>query len=311
MSLGIESMSPADIAAVTGNSGNNNGGNDGWGGNNGWWIIILLLALGRGWGGQGGYGNGGGQGGGSTQPIIIDSGRFGGSYGCGCEPCATASDVRAAVDQQTLISKLDQQTYGLADSTYALNNAINGGFAGVQQTLCQGFNGINTTVMQGFHGVDNAVCNLGYHIQGGFNGIQHSIDKCCCDTQRAIDGVNYNIASQFCALGNTIQNTTRDVIDNANANSRAILDFLVKDKIDTLQTENLSLRFRASQSEQNAFITANQQAQTAELIRRLGADCPTPAYVVQPPQPVTFATNCCGQTSFAGNGGCNNGCGGF
>ena len=27
-------MSPADIAAVTGNS--NNGGNDGWGGNNGW-----------------------------------------------------------------------------------------------------------------------------------------------------------------------------------------------------------------------------------------------------------------------------------
>lgn len=33
MSLTMESMSPADIAAVTGNSNN---GNDGWGGNNGW-----------------------------------------------------------------------------------------------------------------------------------------------------------------------------------------------------------------------------------------------------------------------------------
>ena len=64
----------------------------------------------------------GGQGGGSTiQPIVIDSARGG---GCGCSPCATQADVRAAVDQQTLISKLDQQTYGLADSTYALNNTI-------------------------------------------------------------------------------------------------------------------------------------------------------------------------------------------
>lgn len=65
----------------------------------------------------------------------------GGGFGGGCEaPCATQADVRAAVDQQTLISKLDQQTYGLADSTYALNNSI-------------------TT---GFHGVDTAICTLGY-----------------------------------------------------------------------------------------------------------------------------------------------------
>ncbi len=35
MSLTMESMSPADIAAVTGNSGNG-GGNGGWGDNNGW-----------------------------------------------------------------------------------------------------------------------------------------------------------------------------------------------------------------------------------------------------------------------------------
>ena len=259
-------MTPADIAACTG-GGRNNG--DGFGmGDNGWWIILLFLF------GFGGFGRGFG-------------GGFGGG-GCGCgSPCATQADVRAAVDQQTLISKLDQQTYGLADSTYALNN----------------------TITNGFHGVDNAICNLGYNVQSGFNSISHQLSDCCCQTQRAIDGVNFNMAKGFCDISNVIQNTTRDVIDNQNANSRAILDFLVKDKIDTLTAENQALRFKASQSEQNAFITANQQAQTAELIRRLGADCPTPAYVVQPPSPVTFPTNGCGQVQFA-HAGCG-GCGGY
>lgn len=288
----------ADIAAATGNSGGGNN-NDGFGGNGGWWIILLFLAL-----ANGGFGNnnggGGSQGGGHgySQPIVIDAGRSGGSCGCGCSPCATQADVRAAVDQQTLVSKLDQQTYGLADSTYALNNTIN----------------------QNFRGVDNAICNLGYNIQGGFNGVERSfcnlgyqLKDCCCETQRLLErgfaDTNYNMATQACETRHAIYNSSRDIIENANANSRAILDFLVKDKIDTLQSENLSLRFRASQSEQNAFITANQQAQTAELIRRLGADCPTPAYVVQPPQPVSFPTNCCGQVQYASNG-CG-GCGGY
>ena len=226
--MAYETMSPADYAAMTRSN------DDGmFGGNGAWWIIILLLF---GWGGRG-FGFGGGQGGGV--------------------PCATQADVRAAVDQQTLISKLDQQTYGLADSTYALNNAITAGF----------------------HGVDNALCGIG-----------HQISDCCCATQRAIDGVNYNLATSTCAIQNTINSTTRDIIDNANANSRAILDFLTNDKIATLTAENQSLKFQASQSAQNAFITANQEAQTAELIRRLGRDCPVPAYVVPNP-------NCCYPTS--------------
>jgi hypothetical protein len=242
MSIGVSEASLSDIAAVT------NRNDDGmFGGNSAWWIIVLLLF---GWGGRG-YGFGGGFG--------------GGQGGCGA-PCATQADVRAAVDQQTLISKLDQQTYGLADSTYALNNAIT----------------------NGFHGVDNAVCTFGYNMQSGFNSISHQLSDCCCATQRSIDSVKYENAANTCALQNTINNTTRDIIENANANSRAVLDFLVNDKISTLTAENQALKFQASQSAQNAFITANQEAQTAELIRRLGRDCPVPAYVVPNP-------NCCYQ----------------
>ncbi len=249
----------SDIAAVTG--GNRNNGNDGMFGDNGWWIILLFLFAG--WGrGFGGFGGG-----------------FGGG---GCEaPCATQADVRAAVDQQTLISKLDQQTYGLADSTYALTN----------------------TITNGFHGVDNAICTLGYQAQSGFNALGHQISDCCCETQRLIErgfcDTNYNMATQACETRRAICDSTRDIIDNQNNGIRSILDFLTQDKIATLTAENQSLKFAASQANQNAFITANQEAQTAELIRRLGTPCPVPAYVVPNP-------NCC-YTNYATTGCCGNG----
>lgn len=257
MSLTTSEMSAADFAAICGNNRNND---DMFGGNSAWWIIILLLF---GWGGRG-YGFGGGFGG-------------NGGNGCGCcEPCATQSDVRAAVDQQTLISKLDQQTYGLADSTYALNNTIN----------------------QNFRGLDNAICSLGYNTQAGFNSIGAQLAQCCCDTRAAISDVKYTIANEGCDTRHAIYNSTRDIVDNANANSRAILDFLTQDKISTLTAENQALKFQASQTAQNAFITANQEAQTAELIRRLGRDCPVPAYVVPNP-------NCCYQYNVQPTCGCN------
>ena len=190
-------------------------------------------------------------------------GGFGGGYGgnggsCGCSPCATQADLAAGFN----------------------NSAVLSGINGIDSALCQGFNGLNTAFLQ------------------GVNGLERQIADCCCATQRAIDGVNYNLATQSCETRNTIQNTTRDIIDNANANSRAILDFLTQDKIATLTAENQSLKFAASQSAQNAFITANQEAQTAELIRRLGRDCPVPAYVVPNP-------NCCYPATFNTGCGCN------
>ena len=90
------------------------------------------------------------------------------------------------------------------------------------------------------------------------------------------------MATQACDTRNTIQNSTRDIIDNQNSNSRAILDFLTQDKIATLTAENQSLKFQASQAAQNAFFTANQEAQTAELIRRINP-MPVPAYQVPNP----------------------------
>ena len=125
-------------------------------------------------------------------------------------------------------------------------------------------------------------------ISAGFANVAMDNAKCCCEIQAAIQ-------NGFCTTNNSINNAARDIIENQNATGRAILDFLTNDKIATLTAENQSLKFAASQQAQNAFITANQEAQTAELIRRLGRDIPVPAYVVPNP-------NCCYQ--YAQSCGC-------
>lgn len=174
---------------------------------------------------------------------------------------------------------------------YATRADINEGFA--LNGLQNGQASIRDAVTSGFHGVDTAVCNLGYQTQAGFNALGAQLTSCCCDTREAIQGVRYDLATTACATQNTIQNTTRDIIDNANANSRAILDFLTQDKIATLTAENQSLKFQASQAAQNAFITANQEAQTAELIRRINP-MPVPAYQVPNPYAGCGCYNTCG-----------------
>ena len=165
---------------------------------------------------------------------------------------------------------------------YATRADINEGFA---------LNGLQT----GITAIQQGLCDSTYALSG-------AIKDCCCQTQRAIDGVNYNMATGFAGVTNAVNAGTRDILENQNSNTRAILDFLTNDKIATLTAENQSLKFQASQTAQNAFITANQEAQTATLLRRLGADCPTPAYVVQPPTPVHFPYN---------SYGCGNGAYGF
>ena len=174
---------------------------------------------------------------------------------------------------------------------YATRADINEGFA--LNGLQNGQTSIRDAVTSGFHGVDTAMCNLGYQTQAGFNALGAQLASCCCDTREAIQGVRYDLATTACATQNTIQNTTRDIIDNANANSRAILDFLTQDKIATLTAENQSLKFQASQAAQNAFITANQEAQTAELIRRINP-MPVPAYQVPNPYAGCGCYNTCG-----------------
>ena len=228
MNYGEGALSASDVALLTGN-----GNNGGFGGNgdNAWWIILFLIfGLGR---------NG-----------------FGGGYGGG----GVGENYVLATDFATIERKLDSVNSGICDATFALNNTMTNGFAGVQQTLCQGFNGVNTAIYQN-----------GFNTERGLWHLSSQFADCCCQTQRAIDGVNYNMAMNTNALQQTLCNNTRDIIENQNENARNILDFLTKDKIQTLTSENESLKLRASQEAQNTY-----------LINAL-RPCPIPAYQVANP----------------------------
>ena len=167
---------------------------------------------------------------------------------------------------------------------------LNEGFA--LQGLQNGQTSIKDAVTNGFHGVDTAVCQLGYNTQQGFNNLASQLASCCCETQSAIQGVRYDIATSAAATQNTIQNAARDLMENSNANSRAILQALNDNYVRQLENENQSLKLAASQADQNAVLKAAMDANVAELLRRTGHDCPTAAYVVQPPTPVTFPNYC-------------------
>jgi hypothetical protein len=86
------------------------------------------------------------------------------------------------------------------------------------------------------------------------------------------------------------------------------MDFLVSEKLAAKDAKIAELNNQLGRSEQNNFFRAALDANTAEILRRTGHDCPTAAYIVQPPTPVSFPTNCCGQVQFGGNYG---GCGGY
>ena len=248
----------ADIAAATGTNNRNN--NCMWGGGGAWWIIILFLFVFCGWGNGNGWGNGGG-------------GAAGSAY--------TDSAIQRGFDNQAVISKLDGLSSGLCDGFYAMNNG-----------MLTGFNGINTNVMQTGFGIQQAINADTVANMQNANALQAQLAQCCCETREAIQGVNYNMAQNTCALQNTMNSNTRDIIDSQNAGTRAILDYLCNEKISNLQAENNDLRRAASQDRQSALLTTAMAAQTQQLINAINP-APIPAYQV--PNPNVYY-------------GCNTGC---
>lgn len=243
------------VPIVANLDGNNNGNN--WNDGSWLWFLIVVFAI------FGGWGNG--------------FGGFGGTNG------GVGSEIQRGFDNSAVISKLDGISNGLCDGFYAMNNS-----------MLTGFNGINTNIMQTGYGIQQAVNADTVANMQNTNALQSQLADCCCETREAIQGVNYNMATNTCALQNTMNNNTRDIIDSQQAGTRAILDFLTNDKIATLQAENNDLRRAASQDRQNALLTSTMAAQTNQIINAVNP-APIPAYTV--PNPNAYY-GC----------GCNTGC---
>lgn len=83
--------------------------------------------------------------------------------------------------------------------------------------------------------LSNGISNLGYETLSNFNNIMRQIADCCCTTQRAIDGVNYNIAM----LGS-------NVMQNQDKNTQKILDAMCRNKQEEMQQQINQLQLQAA-----------------------------------------------------------------
>ena len=189
---------------------------------------------------------------------------FGGwGGGAGLQGMATRADINEGFALNNITGGIQAIQQGICDSTYTLTNAVNGGFHGVER---------------------------------GFWDVSRQLSDCCCENRAAIAQVRYDMATQACDTRNLIQSTTRDLIDNQNANFRALMDYQVNREMREKDAKIAELQNAASQAAQNNYLAALSDAQTAELIRRINPT-PVPAYQVPAPYPY------CGQGGWQ-YGGC-------
>ena len=179
-------------------------------------------------------------------------------------------------------------TQGLCDGFYATNNAINN---------------VGTTVMQGFSQAELARCQQQAALMQQLYNMGYQQKDCCCETQRLIERTSCDAA--YAAATNTA-----NIIQNAHNDTDRVIA-----KLEAMESSRKDQKIAEQAAEiqayrQNATFSAMLDANTAEILRRSGHDCPSAAYIVQPPTPVNFPTNGCGQVNFNGwNQGCGQGCG--
>lgn len=233
-------------------TGMTGGGWGGFGGDNGWWIIILFLAIFCGWGGNGnGFGNNGRNSGGVVDGYVLAS------------------------DFSNIERKIDSVNQGLCDGFYQQAQLING---------------TNMAMANGFAQAELSRCNQQAALMQQLNNMAMQAQECCCENRAAIAQVRYDMATQACDTRNTVQNTTRDIIDAMNCGFRSIDQRLTAQEIAAKDA-------KIAEQNQQLFgyqLAASQAAQNNYLVSTLRPS-PSPAYVVANPY-------CC-------NSGYNYGCG--
>lgn len=264
-------LSASDVALLSGNNGRNGDGM--FGDNAAWFIVLFLIFAAFGWGGNGWGGN-----------------RGNGSYSTGSgsvmDSYVLASDF--ATIQRQLSNGFNDLT---AQSRYIQNGICDSAYENAQL-----INSTNQNIANGIYTLNSSITNSGYDTRTAINNLSSDLASCCCQTQRAIDGVNYNMATNACTLQNTMNMNTRDIVDTVNANYRALHDELVANRI-----EDKNAQIAAQQNEINALrLSASQANQNQYLIDQL-KPCASPAYLVPNP-------NCC--YNYNVTSGCN-GCGSY
>ena len=138
----------------------------------------------------------------------------------------------------------------------------------------------------------------GYENRIAVGNVGTQLSQCCCDLKSQLADNKYETAKGFCSTNNSMLLNTRDIIDNMNANYRALHDEIVANRI-----EDKNAQITAQQNEINSLrLAASQAAQNEYILNSLRTGCPVNATLTcgNTPIPVQYIGAGCG---------CNNGCG--
>lgn len=295
MNYGEGGLSASDVALLTGRNGNNSGAGFG-NGEGAWWIIIFLIFAFLGWG-NGGFGGNRGGSGDSGNGGVMDAYVLNSDFGALQRQLSDGFNTLQR-DITTVNNGLCNGFYENARLTDGVNQNIASSTAALQSTLCQGFYGVNTGMLQNGYETRNAISNVASQLAQCCCDIRQEIASTSCQTLGAIKDVNYGIAMQTNALQNTLCNSTRDIIENQNANYRALHDEIVANRL-----EDKNAQIQAQQNEITKLqLAASQSAQNAYLINELRPTA-VPAYLTCNPYQSYYPTNL-----FNNGCGCNCGC---
>lgn len=289
-----DNMSPADVAAVVGNTDRNYGypypvmpygggfGGNGFGGDGGWLWLIIILALMGGWGNNGNGGFGGG---------------FNNDY-------AWLSNGQKEIMQNTNEGfntlQLANQLTGISSGVQNLSTQLCNCCADMNQTVNAGFANAETAAnSRQMANMQQAFSNQLATLQG-FNGVSTEIANASADNRLGISNLSATVLAENCADRAALQEGVRDLLANQTANTQRILDQLCNDKIDAknekiadLQRELQMADLKASQIEQNAFIAQGFSNEVDQLYNRLN-NCPVPSTPVYGRTPIFTCNSGCG-----------------
>ena len=256
--------------------GNGNNGFGGFGGDSAIWLIVLLALI---WGGNG-FGNNGGFFGGNN---------FDNGY-------AWLSNGQKEIMQNTNTGfdtlHLSNQIEGVRDGVYGLSNQMCNSTSDIVSAVNNGFSGAEISANSRQIANMQQAFNSQIATLQGFNGLQSQLAQCCCDNRLATANLNSTILAENCADRAALADGLKDVLINQTANTQKILDTLCQDKIDAknekiadLQRQLSMADLKASQIEQNAFISQGFANEVDQLYNRL-SNCPVPSTPVYGRTPI-------------------------
>ena len=294
-----DNMSPADVAAVVGNTDRNNGfgyaypmygggfGNSGFGGDSSWLWLIIILALFGGWGN--GNGNGFGNG-------------FNNDY-------AWLSNGQKEIMQNTNDGfntlQLANQLTGINSGVQNLSTQLCNCCADVNSNLCNGFAGVNATVNAGFANAETSanarqMANMQQAFNNqlstiqGFNGVNSALCDASAENRLGQANLTATILAENCADRQALSEGVRDIITNQTANTQRIIDEIFRDRLDEKDSKISDLQRELQMADLRASQIAQTQAITSNIYNEL-KNCPVGTVPVYGNQPIfTCPNNGCG-----------------